>query len=241
MKLLVCVLERHYETGSDTWDVSIEIPGSEPFSWKVENPLDIAAQEEVRWYLEDYARSDPHRLGRAKVATDHLQACGRYLASLFEDLVFGLLISMESDPGDCTIQFRILADATSAFSIYALPWELLESSESWARFPGNVEVIRVVYSSALLEQRDNADTFNILIVSSRPFLAYDVPYRLMSQPIWALANSGHCKRPTKVSFCRPGTWTRLLKTLKEHGPGSIDLIHFDVHGQVNAGMYVSPH
>jgi hypothetical protein len=77
-------------------------------------------------------------------------------------------------------------------------------------------------------------TFNVLVITARPYLDEDIPYRLVSKDIWkTLRKSSHLRQYVKVKFVRPGTWEELAKELKDMDKGYYHLIHFDTHGVVD--------
>lgn len=193
--------------------------------------------EEIRWYLEDYAKLDPFSFARALAAERALKSYGQSLALAVSepDLMHkelkdsSLLISIEYEGGFTPRMAQIY-------------WELLENVEIWPeqQRPSNVSIVRRtkpnIYRDTLQTDRTIKEhtSHNLLAITARPDRAHDIPHRLVTRSILEVVQehtvTGQCAASFQI--VRPGTFEALRSTLLSHDIGHFDIVHLDMHGLV---------
>ncbi|KAL2060592.1 hypothetical protein VTL71DRAFT_9233 [Oculimacula yallundae] len=229
----------HYDTTQRRWDINIQgTDGSKYATGTVHNPFSDTEEEELRWYLEDFAFKDPFAKRRATAVEDNLT---RYRSELFSSLEDLLLPAIFQDDCDLPVMgVRLyVEDGDQQKSIHCLHWECLEDcSQDYDDMPPIYVSRKCVNSREAAEASMDVseDTRNILFISSRAETDR-IPYRMLSKPIWELINSNEAlKARIKVYFARPGTWAQfksLLEPTKQHPKGFFSMVHFDTHGIVH--------
>ena len=198
--------------------------------------------EEIRWYLEDYARRDPFSFGRAQSVKHSLTSYGLSLASAIynpdaplkglKDSI--LLISLEYEGEFTPRMARVL-------------WEILENVGVWPeeRRPSNVSVVRRTKPNI---QRNVLETdftvnrhcsrHNLLAITARPGRAHDIPHRLVTRSILSIVQEHSVPVQSYSTFqiVRPGTFEALSNSLDDHVFGYFDIVHLDMHGLVRDGQ-----
>ena len=199
------------------------------------NPVRIAFDEDLRWYIESYAVQDPFSGERAQSVTNRLQAYGAALVGIISSAtVFqnGTILLQNQE-----VIIRI--DDADRYSLFLqkLRWELLEDSSVWEenRRPKGVSVVRI--AGQLIEKTErhaSSDQQRILVLTARPDVGQDIPHRLITRSIFDIINDlqkNTANSPT-VEIIRPGTFDALRETLECQEWGYYNTIHLDVHGQL---------
>ena len=198
--------------------------------------------EEIRWYLEDFARRDPFSFGRAQSAERSLRSYGLLLALAIANsdaMLKGLkdsslLISIEYEGGFTPRMARI-------------HWEILENVELWQdeRRPSNVSVVRRIKPdiqrntlNADFAVKGRCSRHNFLAITARPGRARDIPHRLVTRSILGIVQEHSVPGQCSSSFqtVHPGTFEALSYSLHSHEFGYFDVVHLDMHGLVRDGQ-----
>ena len=242
MDLRLFLVSSGYDPASRSWPLDIQDrEGKIIGTTRVADPFTALEEENLAWYLEKFAIDDPFARGRATVVAESLSSYKHALAAAIEPLLLQILHDVQFDYILKAIILGIRDFEKEERSINALHWELLEDQESWRELTVPVLFFRFVKTTADPSRYPNApsktqSSYNVLLVSARPGLQNDLPYRLISKPIWDLVQSdSKLRQRIKIHFVRPGTWTALEKTLSDgkFGFGFFSLVHFDTHGIVN--------
>lgn len=198
--------------------------------------------EEVRWYIEEYARNDPFSFQRAESIEEQLRSYSELLAQAVcasDAVLVGLYDS----------ELLILINDHTEYSprLSRIHWESLENVDIWdaALRPCRVSVVRRTNVKTGISEEslttclrhDQAGPPNILAVSVRPNLERDIPYRLITRSILDVVAEEQKRGTNAPTFeiVRPGTFEALQQTLERRGNGHFDIVHFDLHGFVSAG------
>jgi hypothetical protein len=246
MAIPITQAELGFDTKTQTRIVGIKPNrfGGDADNFEIRQPLDHLGQEEVRWYLEDYARWEPFATNRAIQAKSRLDILERYLA---ESIGPGLLLLARVTAGDEAEEANpprrvhlVILSSKDDQDLNSFQWELLERGRyldprviitTVSRLVGDFPEI-VTLSDPPFHQL--VGHVNVLIVSARPWGDADVQYQGVSQHIWNMAASELGQRQIRIHFVRPGTWSKFTSILDSHPPGYFHLVHFDTHGIVNA-------
>lgn len=222
--------------GPDTVVVSLNEDGEiaeatpQPFA----GPIDVAAQQDLHWYLEVYpvhymTEIDDDRA--ARIATK-LPAYG---AALF-DAAFSprdaerLLNRFQelAEPG------RLITISAVHPSVLAQPWELLKDPSGTYLFLEDPRIsVRRRLPGAGAGRRpfqpQVKETLHLLFVVSRPSDASFIDPRLDAR---AVMDALEERAPGRVSveFLRPATLGALVKRLDDEDKPAVDILHFDGHG-----------
>jgi hypothetical protein len=208
------------------WDVIVtsnllshQVHITDPFSTNRENDL--------KWYLEDRALKDPFAEKRAMDAEKSLEF---YAENLYEQL----------KPAFAQINLDVASKVRLAIggrngdeSIHRLHWEALEHPA----LPCSICVYRTQEDTStdgpkeLLEKKTS---LNLLFITARKLDSKnpDVDERLILRPVIGFIAGKSSTMPIDFDVVRPGTFQALERWLGQH-KGHYDLVHFDVHGQVN--------
>ncbi|KAH6666034.1 hypothetical protein B0J14DRAFT_643340 [Halenospora varia] len=203
-----------------------------------ECPSDIfpLAEEEIRWYLEDFADKDPSNASRAEATNSILGSYGRVLES-------SLLTTYSSRRDDDTKHLIVRVKGCPGSPAENILWESLEHVQETGQ-PRLAQhhftaVVRVSHGLAVscpphaAEKSSTSihDPANILVVVARPNSGQDVPHRLVSRIILeVLSTIPKASRPVNLEIVRPGTFEALEEHLHVKSPGYFDLVHLDLHG-----------
>ena len=198
--------------------------------------------EEIRWYLEDYARRDPFSFGRAQSAERSLRSYGLSLASA--------ICNPDGPPKglkDSSLLISIEYEGGFTLRMARIHWEILEDVEVWPekRRPSNVSIVRRIKPNI---QRNTlkidlmvdgpCSRHNFLAITARPGRADDIPHRLVTRSILSIVQEHSVPGQNSSSFqiVRPGTFEALSSTLDSHDFGHFGVVHLDMHGLVRDGQ-----
>ncbi len=201
-----------------------------PFKFQIDDD----ARKNIRWYLEEYL-SYPWGIWQVRA-----RATERLMAKLGEELfsaVFGhketqaLYAHVSDDLG----KTRFAVHADNPIGI-AIPWELMRDSSK----KEYGDIARLAYAF-IRSQPDlsfqppeiKGDTFNILLVISRPAGPdKDVAFQTVARPL--LERFRMHRDRIRVDVLRPPTFEQLARVLSEK-PNFYHVLHFDGHGTFPGG------
>jgi hypothetical protein len=196
---------------------------------------DEESRETIRWFLEDHATNDPFDVSKAAIARRKLKSFAMELAG---DIAESGLLPVKRGS---SLSIRI----HGSHGFAGLPWELLEDKLPWA-FAGvffqEYTVERVV---ELPSPKRNMDAptrigygsagkkLNILMVTARTGNHHDVTPSNVSWPLAKIiAKHPGTAEVATLRLVRPATWSALTRELESKQKGFYDIIHLDMHGQV---------
>lgn len=201
--------------------------------------------EDLRWYIEEYARNDSFSVRRSQAVEAKLQSYGASLAHAIcvSDPVLADLFG-------CDLMIEI--DGYGGYSprLARIHWEIVEDVMLWNAElrPRRVLVVRKADSICALGDHSYAQDVietqssrqHILAVSARPNLDRDIPYRLITRTISEAISEEQdgSPNPPTLEIVRPGTFLALETALAGRPIGHYDIVHFDLHGFVLNGKYV---
>lgn len=218
----------------------------------ISDPLDARQVTECCWYLERFIQRSPYSVTRAKNAAGLLQQYGKTLVQQL-----GLLdIISHATNGDPTsplvVDILVKDESGSGASVHQLYWELLETEEVWKPYDVRVTVTRlsvrnIVATHPLAGNKEStpSPSVNVLVVVARDLTTehkrYDeVDPSLATGILTDISDAAATKigkSTVNVEIVRPGSLTALTLHLRRtkdfHGSGYFDLIHFDLHGEVD--------
>ena len=239
-----------------SWDVEVTVDGQPSETYiNLRDPLDRKSRKLCRWYLDRYRQREPYSTTRAKEAVLCFNEYGTALQARLglSSLLSGnyeVLIEIEDHSG---------TDNDSKNSIHQLYWEFLEDENLWDSTL-TVTVRRRVYqrtSNSLLQSLTNTTTttttshdfsksIRILLITARdvqreytndsdisPTLVYNVLDDLKSK-----LRTRHGRRfKFVIEILRPATFEALESLLDQKRSTThhhYDIVHFDMHGSVQA-------
>ena len=197
--------------------------------------------DEIRWYIESYARQDPFSSKRAQAVELTIRSYGSSLAHAIcvSDAVLVDLYNSEL--------WILVVDSEEYCPRFSrVHWELLENVEFWdAAFrPRRVSVVRQTNGPGSIDDdsytqaftRSESNQQHILAVS-RPLRERDIPHRLITRSILNVVaeEQDRSSAPPTFEIVRPGTFRALETALESHEIGHYDIVHFDLHGFVVNG------
>ena len=205
---------------------------SAPFAFAP--PLDGAALEDLRWYLEDYLIA-PYAVyeDRGKAIEAKLDAWGEALfRAAFADEQARIAYERARD-AERGASLSILGRSAG---FLGLPWELLKDPERPDPLALSVTAIdRMAGSPARPAEIPPGDTLRVLMVIARPEGLRDVGYQMIARPLMERLEAVRGKVALEV--LRPPTLEALAKRLFEAaGEGlPFHILHFDGHGTFGEG------
>ena len=232
-ELKLSLVETSYSESTKEWTIDIQNSHGQVLNnVTVKRPIEDIDEDDIRWYLEEYALSDPYEIKRARETSKMLVQYKNDLAKFFQDTIKEV-ISSASIINLQTIRIEVVSQSSTA-RFQSLHWELLESAD-WD-IGVNVQIV-VTRRIVMPGPKSTTPVFtsdtniNILFVSARPG-AKDVDYRLISKPLVDLADTQRIRDRINIEFVRPGSWLYVEYYLQQHPPGYYSIVHFDVHGSL---------
>lgn len=204
---------------------------------------DSKNRETIRWFLEKHASDDPFNLSRADEARRLLV---ELKSSLAEDLA---VLTTLNDTNSTILRVKFYMNSDSKIPLAAYPWEVLEDKLVWAWCETTFDscsverIVRLPEAIPIqLSQHQEGvpgEILNILMVTARPAGSQDVSSSLVSWPLAKVISKypGVSKRAA-LRVIRPGTWRCLLSELEAAKKGFYQIVHLDMHGQVEESQYV---
>lgn len=200
--------------------------------------------EDLRWYIEDYARNDPFSSQRSRSVESRLQSYGLSLAHA--------ICKSEATPADFLDSALLIEiDGYGGYSsrLSRIHWEILEDLNFWSAdvrpcrvsvvrkiaIPDSVNETRLLLTTSA-EPDPSANAQHILALTARPTQGADIPHRMITRCIFEAVQSSKSKAAT-FEIVRPGTFQALQEALFLHEPGYYGLVHLDLHGFVEEGRY----
>ena len=195
--------------------------------------------EELRWYIEEYARNDAFALKRATAAELTFTSYGIDLARAICPSQ-----SVVKHLQGCTLTIVIENGEDFSPKLSRVHWEILENVEFWQESyrPLRVSVFRRAHGHTPLGNDIHTEVLpkldivqqHILAVSARPNQERDIPHRLITRSIVDAISKdqGRSKNLPTLELVRPGTFHALRQVLEKQNFGHFDVVHFDVHGFV---------
>lgn len=203
----------------------------------IKSPFSTVEEADLTWYVEKHALSDPFARRRAKRVCQNLHRYKKTLGATIEPLLEKALAQCDAKVSLRSIRLCI-EDNIGDASLQSLHWELLEDEHVWKVLQIPVLISRLVGASEETGRKDVIlpKAYNILFVAARPTQRDDLPYRLISKPVWTLIQSyPDLKDGISMQFVRPGTWDKTIATLNDYNKGHFSLVHFDLHGIIHTG------
>jgi hypothetical protein len=208
-------------------------------------------KKDCRWYVEDFAAKEPYATTRARITSNRLKT---YASCLQQDLKLERII-VTLPRGIATRRAIVIEvyDARKVNNIHQLHWELLENPDLWERKNVTVHIRRSVQpiehhregpmGIKLWQPTPEAPpSFNILLVVAR-----DTTDNNELDPTFATNILSGLQKTSQIhdsstrinlEIVRPGTVDALEEHLKRsrliRGDGYFHLLHFDLHGTVDA-------
>ena len=200
----------------------------------------------IQWFLEKHATHDPFNVTRADGARRMLKNLS---LSLAEDIA--RLDGFVKRGAKC-LRIEFYCPTQSHCPLAAFPWEILEDKLPWAFagvFHQTYYVERVV---GLPDEAGEASycapgvgligTLNILMVTARRSggRSPDIKSGQVSWPLAkVISKYPGAKDSTSLRLVRPGSWNALVRELKAKDKGFYQIVHLDMHGQVEQNRYVN--
>ena len=217
-QLELSLVERQYNVDTQEWTVNLRSSSDQPArTVTIKSPFNKEEEEQIRWYVEDYALLDPYRIGRAQEAIALLKRYGIELAQTLQPTIMDIMSSTPKANIDIrTIRLEVVC-RSSTTKLQQLHWELLEFAD-WD-FDAKIKFVitRRIFTSgndSLGTDIGSEQNIRILFISARPKVDRDVDYRLISRHLVDLTNLPSLKGHCTVDFVRPGSWLFIDNHLK---------------------------
>ena len=199
----------------------------------ISDPFDAQAEDELRWYFEEWLTFPFTGQVRARDAAASTAAYGERLFEqvLTDRKLYSRYFSAVSQRGISSLRFEI--SGSPAF--HALHWETLKDPDQPKPFAIECPFVRQNEQMPSMDVVPKpSPTLNILLVVARPRGRGDVGYRTISRPLVESLRDG--KLRANIEIVRPGTYRALVDHLEasrsQHGDGYYHIIHFDLHGSL---------
>jgi tetratricopeptide (TPR) repeat protein len=199
-----------------------EVLSQTPLAW----PLDAAAQEDLRWYLEDYLLA-PYGVWeeRGPAIRDNLAGWGeRVFGAIFGTGPARDAYQRARDNG-LEVLFRSADPA-----LLGLPWELMRDGTGPVAL-GKGGISRSLHAAASAETLEvSGGRLRVLMVISRPAGTRDVGYQMVARPL--LERLAAVRGEVSLTVLRPPTFDALRQALKQAADKGepFHMVHFDGHG-----------
>lgn len=234
---------QHGVTSKLGWDISIYCDDNGPVrTISLLDPSMPSAEENLRWYLEEFAIKFPFERSRSHEVTAELRAYARRLINDFN--LQALLQNVRSKlqlPKEAllTVFLDVEAEIGSVNnSIHSLHWEILEDMSVWPEQTRQQVIVRrrVPDLGIMLPvgAQGSVSVFNILVVVARDLSRgeQEIGHTLVTAGIIKVIGELPSKTPVNLEIVRPGTWDALRRHLVSRPKGYFSLVHFDMHGCV---------
>jgi hypothetical protein len=229
----VHICEDSWLEGTKHWKVTLMVWG-QTFSHTLADPFQTIDESELKWYVESFALRNPFDVERAGKVESQLREYAIGFVAGIESAIAELSDGLDSCDVPGTISALCLqimsANAESKFN--KIPWELLEDMSLWAVFNVPILVCRQIKTTQNSLHEAKKERINVLFVSARPSYEKDEPYRIISKPVFEMAEG---PETVQIHFLRPATWMGFQQLLAEK-KGYFDVVHFDVHGGIHSGV-----
>ncbi|PWW76991.1 hypothetical protein C7212DRAFT_278919 [Tuber magnatum] len=230
--------------GEATWKASVHCDeGRFVKTVEVKNPFNANNEENLEWYLEEFATSSPLSHSRAQDVSSSLR---KYAAGLIKGFTLEEVVNhiQEQNSGGAEAGITFFLDVETLpsesveLSLHIIHWEILENLDLWPRgVEGRIVVRRKI---AGLESRQSPPSgvanrcFNILLVAARnPASGEDELGRtLVAAELVKVLAGLPFETPVDLEIVRPGTWEMFKESLETKPRGYYRLVHFDMHGRV---------
>lgn len=234
MELSIVLVGAAQSSVSQTYVIAAGLAtGQSLGSLVLEQPSQSFEEKEVIWYVEEFALKDPYSKSRARVVARHLDDYATRLARQLRPVVSKALKLTKAGDDGASLRLHVQA-VENTVNIHSIKWELLEREAACVELfnTKSILVIRQVLPILLTPAPPlQQSRLNVLYLAARHTFKDDIPYRIISLPVWEIAKAAR-KRGLDVHlyFVRPGTWQSLNATLKGHAKGFFSVVHFDLHG-----------
>ena len=230
---ILTIREDSWLESAKSWKVTL-IGLGQTYSHTVADPFQTIEESELKWYVESFALKDPFDIVRAGKVESQLREYARDEVDSIETAIAKLSDGLGSSDVLGTISALCLQiqSIKEESKFNKIPWELFEDMSLWAVFKIPILVYRQIKTTQNSLQGTKKERLNILFVSARPLYEKDEPYRIISKPVFEMAEG---LENVQVDFLRPATWMNFKKLLterKEH----YHVVHFDLHGGISSGV-----
>jgi tetratricopeptide (TPR) repeat protein len=199
-----------------------EVLSQTPLAW----PLDAAAQEDLRWYLEDYLLA-PYGVWeeRGPAIRDNLAGWGERVFGA----VFGTGPARDAYQRARDQGLEVLFRSADPI-LLGLPWELMRDGTGPVAL-GQGGISRSLPTAAGARTLEvSGGRLRVLMVISRPAGTRDVGYQMVARPL--LERLAAVRGEVSLTVLRPPTFDALRQALRQAaGKGEpFHMVHFDGHG-----------
>ncbi|KAG0641311.1 hypothetical protein HOY80DRAFT_1135409 [Tuber brumale] len=210
---------------------------------EVKNPFNANDEENLEWYLEEFATTSPLSRSRAHEVSSSLK---EYAAGLIKGFALEEVVNHVrgqnaggEEPGiTFFIDVETLPSESAESSLHIIHWEILENLDLWpVEIKGRIVVRRKV-ADLELRQSHPADevnrAFNILLIAARDLSLgeNEIGHTLVAPELVKVLVDLPNETPVDLEIVRPGTWEVFKANLEARPRGYYRLVHFDLHGRV---------
>jgi tetratricopeptide (TPR) repeat protein len=220
--------------------ISVRLPGHDgttPFGSPLAftPPLSIADAEDLRFYLEDYAKLP---VGEYAVRGELIE---RERLSAWGEALFATIFGGDEKRREAYVQAKLAADRGEAVVVafssnnpqfLALPWELTKAPGERDPFSLRVGAFdrSLLITDPARQFASSADGFRVLMVIARPKGINDAPFQAVARPLFKHLQT--TDSAVRIDVLRPPSFDEFqqrLKAAKEAGM-PYHAVHFDGHG-----------
>ncbi|CAZ81794.1 unnamed protein product [Tuber melanosporum] len=230
--------------GEATWKASIQCDeGRFVRMVEVKNPFNANDEENLEWYLEEFATTSPLSRSRAHEVSSNLKeyAAGLIKGFALEEVVNHIRAqnAVGEEPGiTFFLDVETLPSESAKSSLHIIHWEVLENLDLWPREIKGRIVVRRKVADLELKQSSPVDlvngAFNILLVVARNLSIGEdeIGHTLVAAELVKVLVDLPIETPVDLEIVRPGTWETFKAKLEARPRGYYRLVHFDLHGRV---------
>ncbi|RPB03207.1 hypothetical protein L873DRAFT_1761613 [Choiromyces venosus 120613-1] len=229
--------------GEATWKASVQCDEDFVKTVEVKNPFNSDDEENLEWYLEEFAITSPFSQSRAHDVSSSLK---KYAASLIKGFALEEAVNhiQEQNSGEAEagitffLDVETLPSQSAESSLHIIHWEILENLALWPQEIKGRIVVRRKIADFELRQPSPVDVvnggFNILLVVARNLSRGEVEkaHTLVTAELVKVLVDLPKETPVDLGIVRPGTWETFKSNLEAMPKGYFRLVHFDMHGRV---------
>lgn len=239
--MTLIIIREDHESADDT-NATVSFDQGPPYPIRTHDPFSKGKEAQLEWYFEQHLRFPFVKEKEAQAAAHNVQVYGEELFQQvfahpdaladYQSLVSGDLAGVE-----------IAVVGSSHF--HELHWEALKDPQRERAFALDCPLVRKDIAPQMMRARLRpSPTFNVLVVTARPFGSHETGFRTITQPLLSVVQQAEI--PVHLDVLRPGAYRSLVEHLEQtaewYGEGYYHAIHLDVHGgmlsfdQLQAGL-----
>ncbi len=223
---------REHSGSTDDSNATVCFDQGTPYPIKIHDPFSKGKEAQLEWYFEQHMRFPFVKQAEAQSAVHNVQVYGE---ELFQQ-VFAhpeALATYQSLVSDGPAGLEIAVEGSAHF--HMLHWEALKDPQQARAFALDHPLVRRQGAPPVMRAGLRpSPTFNVLVVTARPFGGRETGFRTIARPL--LQEVQQSGVPVQIDMVRPGSYRALVEHLQEtaawSGDGYYHAVHLDIHGAI---------